>query len=316
MIEVESLSKQFGITTALNGISFKVDQGEILGFLGPNGAGKTTTMRILTGFLAPTSGTARIAGFDIQKNALEARRKIGYLPESAPIYRDMYVDKYLQYVAAIKGIPRGQRSGQIKSVMDKCGLLQVKSRITGKLSKGFRQRVGLAQALLGDPEILILDEPTEGLDPRQIIEIRNLIKELGGNRTIIISTHILPEVSMICERVIIMNHGRLVVVDTPDNLNRNLQTKATVTLGVRGSEEKIVETIKSVPGVLGIQKQNSQGDTGSIFKVEADEGVDIRGKLAEKIVQNHWELFELHSETLSLEDIFIKLVTQEEEVAE
>ncbi|MBN1356679.1 ATP-binding cassette domain-containing protein [bacterium] len=313
MIEVEELTKNFGVTTALNRISFRVKKGEILGFLGPNGAGKTTAMRILTGFLTPTSGTARIAGFDIQRQSLQARRKIGYLPESAPIYRDMYVRDYLRFISTIKGMtgPEGKR--RIGSVIEDCGLDQVRNRIIGKLSKGYRQRVGLAQALIGDPDILIMDEPTEGLDPKQIIEIRNLIKNLGGNRTVILSTHILPEVSMICERVIILNEGKLIAVDTPENLNRSLTKHSQIMLGVRGPAEQITAVLQSVPGVLKVECRDDFLDSMLSFNVEVSQTEDIRSRLAEKIISNRWELLELRSTSLSLEDIFIKLVTREEE---
>jgi len=314
MIEVDRINKTFGVSTALDDVSFQVESGEILGLLGPNGAGKTTMMRILTGFLAPTSGNARVGGFDIQKNALDAKRKFGYLPESAPVYKDIRIINYLQYVCAMKSIPQSERKKQIESVMGKCGLSDVKSRIIGNLSKGYRQRVGLAQALLGDPEILILDEPTEGLDPKQIIDIRNLIREFGGNRTVILSTHILPEVSMVCERVIILNKGKLIAVDTPENLTSQMQNQSIITVGVIGPAEHIESTIKEIPGVISAELQaDASNNEENTFCIQVQKKIDIRSRLAEKIVSNRWKLIELHTESLSLEEIFVHLVTQEKE---
>ncbi len=220
MIEVENLTKYYGDRPAIDNITFRVEKGEILGFLGPNGAGKTTTMRILAGFFPPTSGIARVAGYDVVNNSIDVRRRIGYMPETIPLYKDMRVKEYLEFVAEVKGVPRKRRKSKIEKAMKECGTTEVYHRLIGKLSKGFQQRVGLAQALLHDPEVLILDEPTIGLDPKQIIEIRQLIKSLAGERTIILSTHILPEVSMTCQRVIIINEGKIIAMDTPENLNK------------------------------------------------------------------------------------------------
>jgi ABC-2 type transport system ATP-binding protein len=312
MLEVAELTKHFGLTMALDRLSFSVKKGEILGFLGPNGAGKTTAMRIITGFLTPTSGTARVDGKDIQSHALESRRKIGYLPESVPLYRDMIVEDYLMFVAALKDVDRRHRALHVGDVIKKCGLSEVKSRITGKLSKGFRQRVGLAQALIADPQLLILDEPTEGLDPKQIIEIRQLIKQLGGQSTVLLSTHILPEVSMTCDRVIILNKGRLVAVDTPGNLNRSLQKSMITLLGIRGDTELVTRTLRQLPGVSAVEVQSSTEDSGNFYRVEAGGTADLRSQLAKTVIQNNWELFELKSERMSLEEIFIHLVTDEQ----
>ncbi len=313
MIEVHELTKQFGPNTALDTVSFSVGKGEILGFLGPNGAGKTTTMRILTGYLAPTSGDARIAGIDLFRYPLEARRKIGYLPEAIPLYGDMTVFEYLHYVAALKEVPRRDRNRQVTDVNDDCGLSDVSHRLIGHLSKGYRQRVGIAQALLADPEVLILDEPTEGLDPKQIIEIRNLIQSLGGRRTVILSSHILPEVSMICQRVVIINKGRVVAVDTPDNLNRSLQHNTSVSLEIRGPESDIPAVLEQIPGVLSVHKDPEPSpDNSRVFRVESEESVDIRNRLARTVMENNWELLGLQRAQLSLEDIFVQIVTEEE----
>ena len=316
MIEVDGLTKYFGLTKALDDISFEVHQGEILGFLGPNGAGKTTTMRVIAGLIIPSSGRVAIGGLDVNSAPLEARRKIGYLPESVPLYRDLRVSEYLRYVAALKGVSSQQRDTHIRGLVQRCGLEKVTSRLIGHLSKGFRQRVGLAQALIGDPEVLILDEPTEGLDPKQIIEIRQLIGELAGSRTVILSTHILPEVSMTCERVIILNKGKLVAVDSPGNLNRRLQKNALISLSARGPERELTDVLQRVPGaqiVEFISLDNSQDEKH--FRIESDTSDDIRSRIAHAVITAGYDLTELHSESLSLEEIFVQLVTEEEEVA-
>ena len=231
MIEVQHLTKRYGTVTAVDDVSFKVERGEILGFLGPNGAGKTTTMRVLTGYMPPTEGKAVVAGYDVSEQPIEAKRRTGYLPETPPLYPDMTVSEYLLFCARIKGIPRGDRKARVMTAMERTRVADMAKRHCGKLSKGYKQRVGLAQALLHNPDVLILDEPTAGLDPKQIIETRRLIKELGGDHTIILSTHILPEVSQTCQRVVIINRGHVVAVDTPENLTAKL----------RGSEAMYVE---------------------------------------------------------------------------
>jgi ABC-2 type transport system ATP-binding protein len=311
MIEVEGLTKYYGLLPAVRDISFQVGRGEILGFLGPNGAGKTTTMRILTCFIPPTNGRVRVAGFDIYKHPLEIRRRIGYLPENVPLYSDMTVTSYLFFVAEVKGINRRERQRRIEEVIRHCGIAEVRNRIIGKLSKGYRQRVGIAQALLGDPEVLILDEPTIGLDPKQIIEIRNLIKSLGGQRTVILSTHILPEVSMVCQRVIIINEGRLVAVDTPENLTAQLETSHQVSLQIEGPPDRVLKELEKVDGVLQVEGQGSAGNGVYRYLVKSTPDMDIRKDLATTIHQNHWGLWELRPVSMTLEDIFIKLVTKE-----
>ncbi|MFQ5790727.1 MAG: ABC transporter ATP-binding protein, partial [Acidobacteriota bacterium] len=249
MIQVQRVTKKFGRTTAVEDVSFEVRRGEILGFLGPNGAGKTTTMRILTCFIPPTEGTALVAGYDIFDNPLKVKEKIGYLPEAPPLYPEMTVADYLDFVARIKGLKGPLRQERVEAVLDTCAIKDVRDMLNGQLSKGYRQRVGLAQALVHDPEVLILDEPTAGLDPRQIIETRELIKSLAGKHTIVLSTHILPEVSMTCERVVIINRGRVVAEDTPQGLTARLQGSQVLSVTVDGPEEPMRQSIGALPGV-------------------------------------------------------------------
>ncbi len=308
MIEVDHLTKYFGQNLAIKDVSFTVERGEILGFLGPNGAGKTTTMRILTCFVPVTSGTARVAGFDVFTQSLEVRRRIGYLPERLPIYRDMTVDYYLNFVAGLKGVPSRERKAKCEEVKQKCGLRDVSSRLIHKLSRGYTQRVGIAQALLNEPEVLILDEPTIGLDPKQIIEIRNMIKNLAGKRTIILSTHILPEVSMICDSVAIIHEGRIVSKDSISRLESDQQLRISVV--VKGPTDKIQSTLSSLEGV---EKTSQAGpsDGGTRFEVTVKPGVDLRATLSAAIVGNGFELIELRPEKLDLEDIFLRATVRE-----
>jgi ABC-2 type transport system ATP-binding protein len=316
MIEVEQLSKSYGPIKAIDDISFTVEKGEILGFLGPNGAGKSTTMRILTCFMPPTSGTARVAGYDVFKDSLQVRRRIGYVPENAPLYTDMPVVSFLKFVGEIKGLSRRERLRQVGQVMEACGIRDVQHRYIGKLSKGYRQRVALAQALLGNPEVLILDEPTIGLDPRQIIDIRQLIKGLAGQKTVILSTHILPEVSMTCQRVIIINRGRLVAVDTPENLTTKVQKSSRLLVQVEGPATEVVRALGAVSGVQTV-KQDSVGPTKVVTCIiESQKERDVRKDIAAAVVQRHWGLLELRPVDLTLEDVFVRLVTEEKESTE
>lgn len=311
MIQVEKLTKNFGGYEALKEITFSVEKGEILGFLGPNGAGKTTTMRILTCFFPATSGKARIAGFDVFEEPHEVKRRIGYLPENVPLYRDMTVMDYLSFVAGIKGVERSKIKKRVGVVMDECGLTEMSYKLVNELSKGYRQRVGLAQALVNEPEVLILDEPTVGLDPKQIIEIRKLIKGLAGKRTIILSTHILPEVSMTCQRVIIINQGKVVAVDTPQNLTSKIQGEGHLVLKVDGPWQDVMKDLKNIRGINRVDRKGS--DNGiSEFLVDTRKGIDVRRDVAANIVRNGWGLLELRPVEMSLEDIFIKLVTKEQ----
>jgi len=311
MIEAENLTKFYGAKPAIQDISFKVEKGEILGLLGPNAAGKTTTMRILTCFFPATSGSAKVAGFDVFKESINVRKRIGYLPENVPLYTDMFVSSYLNFVAQVKGIPLRNRKKSISRVIDYCGIGEFSRVIIGKLSKGYRQRVGLAQALLNDPEVLILDEPTVGLDPKQIIEIRNLIKNMAGEKTIILSTHILPEVSMTCQRVIIINQGKVVTIDTPENLNKKLRKSVELELSIEGQPDDIIKCLKDVKGVLSVTKKEDSHENVSSYLIESEKNLDIRKDLSKIIVQNNFGLLEMKSIDMSLEDIFIKLVTEE-----
>jgi ABC-2 type transport system ATP-binding protein len=315
MIEVEQLSKSYGPIKAIEDVSFAVEKGEILGFLGPNGAGKSTTMRILTCFMPPTSGTARVAGYDIFKDSLQVRRRIGYVPENAPLYTDMPVVSFLKFVAEVKGLPRRERLRQIGQVMDDCGIKDVQHRYIGKLSKGYRQRVALAQALLGNPDVLILDEPTIGLDPRQIIDIRQLIKGLAGQKTVILSTHILPEVSMTCQRVIIINRGRLVAVDTPENLTTKLQTSSRLLVRVEGPATDVIRALGAVAGVQTVKEDGSAPGTVVTCIIESKKDRDVRKDVAAAVVRQNWGLLELRPVDLTLEDVFVRLVTEEKESA-
>jgi ABC-2 type transport system ATP-binding protein len=315
MIEVEQLSKTYGPIKAIEDVSFVVEKGEILGFLGPNGAGKSTTMRILTCFMPPTSGTARVAGYDIFKDSLQVRRRIGYVPENAPLYTDMPVVSFLKFVAEVKGLSRRDRLRQVGQVMDDCGIKDVQHRYIGKLSKGYRQRVALAQALLGNPDVLILDEPTIGLDPRQIIDIRQLIKGLAGQKTVILSTHILPEVSMTCQRVIIINRGRLVAVDTPENLTTKLQTSSRLLVRVEGPATDVVRALGAVSGVQTVKEDGSSPGQVVTCIIESKKDRDVRKDVAAAVVGQKWGLLELRPVDLTLEDVFVRLVTEEKESA-
>lgn len=312
MIEVERVSKFYGPVAAIQDVSFQVDKGEIVGFLGPNGAGKTTTMRVLTCFHPPSSGKARVAGFDVFKDSLEVRKRVGYLPESVPLYTDQTVWSYLNFIAEARGVPKSKRKAQVAQVMEECGLEQVGDRLIGRLSKGYRQRVGIAQALVHRPEVLILDEPTIGLDPRQIIEIRQLIRGLAGERTVIVSTHILPEVSMVCSRALIINQGRVVAADTPENLTARLQKGMRIQLQVRAGEGAEVElALKGVEGVSRVSLERDVAPGVKAYLVESTDRSDIRATLAREIIGRGWDLLELHAVEMSLEDIFLQLVTEE-----
>ena len=310
MIEVQHLTKRYGRVTAVDDVTFRVERGEILGFLGPNGAGKTTTMRILTGYMPATDGKAMVAGFDVFEQPLEAKRRTGYLPETPPLYPDMSVSEYLDFVAKIKGVPIGDRKQRIKSVMERTRIADMAARACSKLSKGYKQRVGLAQALIHNPDVLILDEPTAGLDPKQIIETRQLIKELSGNHTVILSTHILPEVSQTCQRVVIINKGRVVAVDTPDNLTARLRGSETMYVQVDANGADASSTLSRIPGVMRVvEADRRERQVG--YEVESEQGHDIRRDLANAVVTSGWGLLELRPMRMSLEDIFLSLTTED-----
>ena len=307
MIETRDLTKFYGPNLAIEGLNFEVAAGEIVGFLGPNGAGKTTTLKILAGYLAPTAGTARINGFDVVNESLKVRASLGYLPENVAIYPDMTVTQFLEFAARAKGVAARQEKGEVRRVQDACGLEEVRQTLVGALSKGYRQRLGLAQALLKSPPLLILDEPTIGLDPSQIVEIRTLIKNLEGSHTVMLSSHILPEVSQLCHRVIIINRGRIVASDTPGNLSRQLGHEGRVWLAVRGPEDLVAAALQAVAGVARVAPQ---GD--GAFLVETGGQEDVRPTLARTVVEKGWELLELKGHEFSLEDVFLNLITEEE----
>jgi ABC-2 type transport system ATP-binding protein len=311
VIEVEHLSKSYNGRKAVDDISFKVEKGEVLGFLGPNGAGKTTTMRILTCYMPSTEGTARIAGYDVFEESLEVRKRIGYLPENPPLYPEMTVASYLNFVAKIKGARSNQRKNEVDEVIGRCNLGDVRNRIIGKLSKGYKQRVGLSQALLHNPEVLILDEPTLGLDPKQIYDIRTLIKGLASNHTVILSTHILPEVSMTCNRVVIINKGKVAAMDTPEGLARQMKGAEKIALTVDGPVGAVREKIQEIDGVLNVQATETQDGSPSAYTVECKLNSDLRRVLASTVVSQGWGLLELRGISMSLEDVFINLITQE-----
>jgi ABC-2 type transport system ATP-binding protein len=315
MIEVDGLTKYYGPVAAIQDVSFGVDKGQIVGFLGPNGAGKTTTMRILACYMPASSGRARVAGYDVFEQSLEVRRRIGYLPENVPLYADLTVAAYLDFVADVKGLGRAERRRRVGEVMARCLIEDVQRRLIGRLSKGYRQRVGLAQALVADPEVLILDEPTIGLDPKQIIEIRSLIRSLAGEHTVILSTHILPEVSMVCEGVIIINRGRIVAKGSLDRLMHEMAPVARVQVQVDGPPELVSVSLRALPGVTRVEPRGVTDGVGT-FVVEADRARDVRRELFQLVAQQRWNLLELRSLGLSLEELFIRVVAGEEHEAE
>ena len=304
MITVQGLTKEYGAVRALDDVSFAVNEGEILGFLGPNGAGKTTTMRILTGYMPPTRGSVSVAGYDVVDESLEARRHIGYLPETVPLYGEMTVYDYLDFFAAIRRVPDRQQA--VDRVLEACDIGDVADRLIAKLSKGYRQRVGLAQALVHDPDVLVLDEPTIGLDPRQILSVRELIRGLGGEHTIILSTHILPEVSQVCQRVLIINRGRIVAEDTPERLTSVVQGGARVRLQLANPAPEAAEVLTGVPGVRAVVPVGP-----GAYEAVCDGADDPRPDLAAVAVNRGWGLLEMRSASMSLEEVFLQLTTEE-----
>ena len=310
MIEVQHITKRYGRFTAVDDVSFRVERGEILGFLGPNGAGKTTTMRILTGYMPPTEGRAMVAGFDVFDKPLDAKRRTGYLPETPPLYPDMTVREYLDFVSKIKGVSSKERKDRVATVMRKTHIADMADRHCAKLSKGYRQRVGLAQALIHNPEVLILDEPTAGLDPKQIIETRDLIRGLAGDHTIVLSTHILPEVSQTCQRVVIINKGRVVAVDTPDNLTARLRGAETLYVEVDAAGMDAGDVLAAVPGVTRVGGSDRHGTIAG-YEVESDRGTDVRREIARAVVTRGWGLLELRPMRMSLEEVFLQVTTEE-----
>jgi ABC-2 type transport system ATP-binding protein len=309
MIEVAGLTKIYGNRAAVDGIGFSVNKGEILGFLGPNGAGKTTTMRILTGYVAPTSGTARVGGFDVQESPIEVKRRIGYMPEHPPLYVEMLVRPFLRFVASLRGVPRKEMNARVDRAIERCGLQPVAGRLIGNLSKGYQQRVGLAQAILHDPDVLILDEPTVGLDPSQIRDIRHLIKSFAGEHTVILSTHILAEVTMTCNRVLIINEGRIAADETLERLAARGERTRRIALRLARATDGVEGQIRAIAGVLDVTREGGQ-DGG--FVVETESARDVREEIARAAVAQGWGLLEMRAITLSLEDIFIRIIRGEE----
>jgi ABC-2 type transport system ATP-binding protein len=312
MIEVEHLSKDFGRTHAVRDVSFRVGEGEVLGLLGPNGSGKTTIMRILTGFFPPTSGRARVAGIDVGRDSITAREAIGYMPENVVLYPDMRVEQFLDFCADVRGLRNSRRRERVEAVVAECGLAEVRQRLVGKLSKGYRQRVGLAQALLHAPRVLILDEPTVGLDPRQIIEIRNLIRSLRGRTTILLSTHILPEVATTCERVLILDRGRVVAEDTAEALAHGVEGGERTLVRVAGPRETVVEALAGVEGVDRVELEDAAADGAVRLVAYSRAGDPVRKAIARAVVQKGWGLLEMKPISPTLEDLFVRLVNGQE----
>src|SRR5438093_3225151 len=314
MIEVDHLTKTYGLVPAMRDVSFSVSPGQIVGFLGPNGAGKSTTMRILACFMPASSGVARVAGYDVFRQSMEVRRRIGYLPENVPLYPDMRVAPYLDFVAEVKGIGRSERRRRVADVMDRCMVADVQNRLIGKLSKGYRQRVGLAQAIVSDPEVLILDEPTIGLDPKQITEIRSLINSLAGQHTVILSTHILPEVSILCDAVIIINKGAIVAQGPIEALVEQFFPTARVEVEIVGPPPAVRDRIRAIPGVLSVQDQAVTNGDGR-YVVEAARGRCVGAEIFQLAAQQRWDMLELKRVGMTLEEVFIRVVAGEEAAA-
>ena len=311
MVEVKHLTKLYGQHAAVNDVTFTVEKGSILGFLGPNGAGKTTTMRVLTCYIPATSGSASVAGFDVFSQSIDVRRQVGYLPENVPLYLEMRTRKYLEFVAEAKGIGRHERRSAVGDIIERCGLDDVADRVIRNVSRGYKQRIGLAQALLGDPPVLVLDEPTIGLDPKQIIEIRQLIRDLGGDHTVILSTHILPEVMAVCDRVAIINEGRLVADDTLDNLTSKMEQTSGIEVEVEGPADRVREALNVLSGVQTVKIKERRDGGATVFAVESDLNSDPRKNVARVIHDNGWGLLQLRSVGMSLEDIFVRIVSGE-----
>ena len=313
MIKVEHLTKRYARNVAVNDISFEVEKGQIVGFLGPNGAGKTTTMRVLTCFMPPSDGSAQVAGFDVVQRPMEVKKRVGYLPETPPLYPEMEVSEYLQFVGKLKGIPGHELKRRVEEVSERCAVGDVRKKLISKLSKGYRQRVGLAQAILHNPEVLILDEPTSGLDPKQIIETRELIQQLAGDHTIILSTHILPEVEQICQKVIIIARGQVVATDSVHNLTNRMRGSETVKVEVESRNEPLELTavqqrLEQVAGVSRVLHKETR-DARLTFEVESLQGRVIRPEIARAVVESGWNLNELHTAAISLEEIFLQLTS-------
>ncbi len=310
MIQATGLTHYYGPQPAIQDVSFNVEIGEILGFLGPNGAGNTTTMRILTGFMPPTRGKVTLDGYDVVEQSLQVRKKIGYLPETVPLYTDMTVSSYLKYMGTLRGMPPKKIKGRIAEVVDVCRLGDYHKTQIGKLSKGFRQRVGVAQAIIHEPDVLVLDEPTIGIDPIQVVETRRLIQDLGKSQTVVLSSHILPEVSMICQRVMIINEGKIVAEDTPSNLAQRLQGVNRLEVEVGGPTNEVLEALRKVEGVSDVSHRSAMGK--AVYTVQARGGQDLRDEISRAVISSGWSLLSMQTVGMSLEEIFLKLTTNEE----
>ena len=310
MIEARELTHYYGPHPAIQDVNFHVDKGEILGFLGPNGAGKTTTMRILTGFMPPTRGQVNLGGYDVVEDSLDVRRRVGYLPENVPLYTDMTISGYLKYMGTLRGMSPRSIKGRVEYVIDACRLGNYRKTQIGKLSKGFRQRVGIGQAIIHEPEILVLDEPTLGIDPIQVVETRSLIQDLGKEQTVVLSSHILPEVSMICGRVLIINEGRIVAEDTPSNLAKRFEGVDRLEMEIGGPVAQVLPALRKVKGVAEVNHRRTQNR--ELYEIQVGQGQDLRDQISRAVISNGWSLLSMQMVGMSLEDIFLRLTTQEE----
>ncbi|HEB29955.1 MAG TPA: ATP-binding cassette domain-containing protein [Spirochaetes bacterium] len=306
MIKIDKVTKMYGQNVAVKDVSFEVGKGEILGFLGPNGAGKTTMMRVITGFFPPTGGNVFVDGHSVVSEPLEVKKRIGYVPENPSMYKDMRVYDYLKFISAVKGVPKPDVKKSVEKTIETCSLGTYARRRIGELSKGYRQRLALAQALVNDPPVLILDEPTSGLDPKQIHEIRELIKSMGGEKTVVLSTHILPEVSMTCSKVVIINDGEIVAVDSTENIGQSLTKSLQIEMVVEGPTDKVVESLSKMEGIEKVKS------TGITYIIDVEKDKELRALIARKIVESGYGLLEMKTRSMSLEDIFLRLVTEEE----
>ena len=306
MIKIDKVTKMYGQNVAVKDVSFEVGKGEILGFLGPNGAGKTTMMRVITGFFPPTGGNVFVDGHSVVSEPLEVKKRIGYVPENPSMYKDMRVYDYLKFISAVKGVPKPDVKKSVEKTIETCSLGTYARRRIGELSKGYRQRLALAQALVNDPPVLILDEPTSGLDPKQIHEIRELIKSMGGEKTVVLSTHILPEVSMTCSKVVIINDGEIVAVDSTENIGQSLTKSLQIEMVVEGPTDKVVESLSKMEGIEKVKS------TGITYIIDVEKDKELRALIARKIVESGYALLEMKTRSMSLEDIFLRLVTEEE----
>lgn len=314
MIQIQNLTKTYGHIKALDDVSFDVNSGEILGFLGPNGAGKTTTMNIIAGYLPATEGKVKVCGFDVMEHPMEVKKRVGYLPEHPPLYNDMTVNEFMDFVMELKKVDKRKRKAQKIDIMEIVQISDVRDRLIKNLSKGYKQRVGLAQALVGNPEVLVLDEPTVGLDPKQIIGMRKLIKGLGKNHTVILSSHILPEVSAVCDRVVIINNGRIAAINTPEDLAKDIENAARLSVTVSGPKNTILPKIKEISGVTSVEVSEEKSGGVVSYRVESEKEIDVRRTLFFAMAKLGFPIIEMKAVDMTLEDIFIKLVTVETEV--